>query len=250
MTDSKQVLPQVENFESRDNHDNLEMRVSPAIEEYLETIHNLNTEGKPAIGARLAERMNVKAASVVGMIKELKEKKFVSQDEQTKELHLTDTGERIAVSLARRHRLVERLLVDVLNLSWDEAHEEACRLEHHISPAVETALNEYLHNPMTCPHGNPIPGSGARINPNSRTLDSFPIGSLVEINRIGEDAEHEPGLLKFLQAHDLVPGVRFEVRGPTPFDENLMLLNTAKQEVTLGKKTAGKIWAVLVQLEN
>ena len=223
-----------------------ELQVTPAIEEYLETIHNLNSEGKPAIGARLAERLNIKAASVVGMISELKRKDFVSQDDHSKELHLTQKGEKIAISLARRHRLVERLLVDVLQMSWDEAHDEACRLEHHISLQVERALTTYLHNPTTCPHGNPIPGSGGVLRSDSQTLDTFGAGKRVEIDRIGEDAEHEPGLLKFLQSHKLMPGVQFEVKGATPYNETLVLVNEANQEITLGKKTAGKIWAVPV----
>lgn len=225
---------------------NTDFQVTPAIEEYLETIHNLNSEGKPAIGARIAERLNIKAASVVGMIKELKDKEYVSQDVHTKALKLTDQGEKIAVSLARRHRLVERLLVDVLQMSWDEAHDEACRLEHHISSSVERALTTYLHNPTTCPHGNPIPGSGAVINPDSYPLDTFGPSDKIIIDRIGEDAEHEPGLLKFLQLHNLMPGAWFEVKGATPFDETLVLVSDEGQEVTLGKKTAGKIWAAKV----
>jgi DtxR family Mn-dependent transcriptional regulator len=225
----------------------LDFQVTPAIEEYLETIHNLTTEGKPAIGARLAERLNIKAASVVGMIKELQKKEYVTQDDHTKELHLTEKGEKIANSLARRHRLVERLLVDVLQLSWDEAHDEACRLEHHISAQVERALIRYLNNPTTCPHGNPIPGSGGVIRSDSRTLDGYEPGANVVIDHVGEDAEHEPGLLKFLQQHNLVPGVQFEVKGSImPFNETLVLLNGFKEEVTLGKKIAGKIWAVPV----
>ena len=245
MSDLANVLLELTDPNPEVAHDE-DFQVTPAIEEYLETIHNLNSEGKPAIGARLAERLNVKAASVVGMVKELKDKNYVIQNDHSKALHLTPEGEKIAVSLARRHRLVERLLVDVLQMSWDEAHDEACRLEHHISSPVERALTRYLHNPTTCPHGNPIPGSGGVLNPNSQPLDTYQSGSKVIIDRIGEDAEHEPGLLKFLQSHSLMPGVQFEVKGVSPYNETLVLTSQADQEIMLGKKTAGKIWAVPV----
>src|SRR5947207_1091373 len=142
-----------------------EDKVSPMAEEYLESILNLTTEGKPAIGARLAERMNVKPATVVGAVDRLKKDQLVVVDEKSKEISLTDKGRKIAVSLTRRHRLAERLLVDVLGLNWAEAHDEACELEHAISPRVERALTEFLGNPQTCPHGNPIPGSGAVVDP-------------------------------------------------------------------------------------
>lgn len=229
---------------SDDNLGEIDPKITPTVEEYLETIHNLNTEGKPAIGARLAERLNVRAASVVGMVSTLKKSDYVVQNDHTKELTLTPKGEKVAVSLARRHRLMERFLVDILQLDWEEAHEEACRLEHHISPLVERALTDYLHNPTTCPHGNPIPGSGAVINPNSRTLDSFEVGREVVVNRIGEDAEHEPGLLKYLEDHKIMPDHTLQVKQITPFDGSYILTNSDGKEVMLGKKVAGKIWVV------
>src|SRR4051812_43974979 len=148
------------------NHEPREAeKVSPLFEEYLESILNMTTEGRPAIGARLAERMNVKPATVVGAIDRLKKENLVVVDEKTKGITLTSEGREIAISLSRRHRLAERLLVDVLGLSWADAHDEACELEHAISPKVERALTEFLGNPQTCPHGNPIPGSGAIVDP-------------------------------------------------------------------------------------
>jgi DtxR family transcriptional regulator, Mn-dependent transcriptional regulator len=230
------------------NHTNREEeeKVSPLVEEYLESILNLTNEGKPAIGARLAERMNVKPATVVGTVERLLDKKLVVVDEKTKEISLTEKGRDIAISLSRRHRLAERLLVDVLGLSWADAHDEACELEHAISPRVEKALTEFLGNPQTCPHGNPIPGSGAIVDPSVHSLKSATPGSSVILSYISEEAEHEPGLLGYLQEQGLMPGTRLHVKGITPFDESLSLTHADGRAVTIGMKTAQRIYVAPV----
>ncbi len=227
------------NHEAKDSD-----RVSPLFEEYLESILNMTTEGRPAIGARLAERMNVKPATVVGAIDRLKRDNLVTVDEKTKGIHLTDEGREIAIALTRRHRLAERLLVDVLGLSWADAHDEACELEHAISPKVEKALTAFLGNPQTCPHGNPIPGSGAIINPQVRPLRQAEFGTDVRISYISEEAEHEPGLLQYLEQNNLVPGTTLHIKGISPFEENLIMINSEGRELTLGTKTAQRIYVL------
>ncbi len=227
------------------NHEPKEAeKFSPLFEEYLESILNMTTEGRPAIGARLAERMNVKPATVVGAIDRLKKENLVVVDEKTKGITLTNEGRVIAISLSRRHRLAERLLVDVLGLSWADAHDEACELEHAISPKVEKALTLFLGNPQTCPHGNPIPGSGAVIDPLVRPLRSAEFGTDVRISYISEEAEHEPGLLQYLEENNLIPGTALHIKGVSPFEENLIMINSAGREVTLGTKTAQRIYVV------
>src|SRR5438105_12689626 len=109
--------------------------------------------------------------------------------EKGKPINLTEKGREIATSLRRRHRLAERLLVDVLGIGWAEAHDEACELEHAISPRVEQALVAFLNNPQTCPHGNPIPGSGAIVDPACLPLKQALAGSEVIVSYISEEAE-------------------------------------------------------------
>ncbi len=221
---------------------NKEPKITEIVEEYCEAIHNLHVdEGKPAIAARLAERMGVSPVTVFETIKRLRDNGFVIVDAKTKEIHLTEQGEQLAVSLARRHRLAERLLVDVLGLNWEDAHEEACRLEHAISPKMEQALTKFLKNPATCPHGNPIPGSGYALPTNILQLDKVEPGDEVIVTRISEEAEHEPGLLHYLQEYNLVPGVSLRMKGGSPFNETLTVINSQGKEVTLGIKTANKI---------
>ncbi|MEI6044354.1 MAG: metal-dependent transcriptional regulator [Chloroflexota bacterium] len=226
-------------------------KVTPTVEEYLESIYNMTVdEGKPAIAARLAQRMGVSPVTVFDTVKRLKGEGrgdgFVIVDEKSKEITLTERGKEVALSLARRHRLTERLLVDVLGLDWEESHEEACRLEHSISPRLEEALTAFLGNPQTCPHGNPIPGSGAKIDPRAHPLNEIAAGSDIIVIRIGEEAEHEPGLLKYLQQYNFVPGVKFHVKGASPFNDVVTAINNEGREITLGVKTANKIWVLPV----
>lgn len=219
-----------------------EFKITEIVEEYCEAIHNLTIdEGKPAIAARLAERMNVSPVTVFDTIKRLKDNELVLVDERTKEITLTTAGEEIALSLARRHRLTERFLVDVLGYGWEDAHEDACRLEHAVSPRMERALTAYLHNPTTCPHGNPIPGSGAIIDPNTRPLDTDLVGKDIIITQISEEAEHEPGLLAYLQEYNLKPGVECHIKNVSPFNDTLTVVRSDGREVTIGLKVAQKI---------
>ena len=129
-----------------------------ATEAYLETILEIEEEGVTPIRARLVERLGLSAPAVSEQVKRLVEQGYAELlDDRT--LRLTVSGRALATSIVRRHRLAERLLVDVIGLEWEKVHREADRWEHAISADVEAKLVELLGDPMTCPHGNPIPGS-------------------------------------------------------------------------------------------
>jgi DtxR family Mn-dependent transcriptional regulator len=115
----------------------------------------------------------------------------------------------------RRHRLAEVFLTDVLKLSWAEAHHEAGKWEHIMSDSVEKALNDLLGSPTTCPHGNPIPGSGYEA-PDSGPLSDLAVGSPFTVRRITEELEFEPGLLEFLEESAIQPGNRGTVTAASP----------------------------------
>src|SRR5438309_8988385 len=133
--------------------------VHPPLEEYLEAIHELGEEGSQVIQARLVERLGHSAPTVSEMVRRLKDEGYLELAGRT--ITLTGQGRSRAESVVRKHRLAERLLTDVIGLEWHKAHVEACRWEHVISDEVEERLVELLGHPTTCPHGNPIPGSGA-----------------------------------------------------------------------------------------
>ena len=127
-------------------------------EEYLESILAIEEEGVVPMRARLVERLGLSAAAVSETIGRLSDHGYVELHGD-RSLHLTDKGRSLATTVVRRHRLAERLLVDVIGLEWEKVHREADRWEHAISADVEEKLVELLGDPATCPHGNPIPGS-------------------------------------------------------------------------------------------
>src|SRR5437868_11452672 len=131
-------------------------------QDYLAAIYDLGGSGQPVIGARLAKHMSISAPAVTEAIHRMVRGHYVKVG-HGKELALTPRGKQVAEVMARRHRLIERWLTDILGLNWTDAHEEAHRLEHAISPRVEDRLAELLGMPSTCPHGNPIPGMAAPL---------------------------------------------------------------------------------------
>jgi DtxR family Mn-dependent transcriptional regulator len=181
----------------------------PAFEEYCETIFELHEDDLDVIQARIAERLDVSRPAVSEMIRRLETEGFV---ELGTNISLTDKGMELAESVVRRHRLAERFLTDVLRLSWADAHKEAGKWEHVISPIVEDKLRELLGEPTTCPHGNPIPGSGYQPA-DMQSLAALDVGADFVVGRITEELEFTPGLLDFLESSSLLPGRRGTITG-------------------------------------
>ena len=185
----------------------------PAFEEYCEAIFELREDDVEVIQARIAERLEVSRPAVSEMIRRMEKSDLVTIDAGS--IRLTEAGMSLAESVVRRHRLAERFLTDLLGLSWAEAHVEAGRWEHVISPTVETALMRVLENPTTCPHGNPIPGTDY-LAPATITLDRLAVGQGFVISRIPEELEFAPGLLEFLEDSSLLPGHAGTVTAASP----------------------------------
>ena len=185
----------------------------PAFEEYCEAIFELHEDEVEVIQARIAERLEVSRPAVSEMIHRMEREGLV---EIGRTIKLTDAGSVLAESVVRRHRLAERFLTDVLGLSWAEAHSEAGKWEHVISPAVETAMNRLLGEPTTCPHGNPIPGSAYVLDPDTITLDTIDVGDTFTVRRITEELEFTDGLLEFLEESSIRPGVVGTIAATAP----------------------------------
>jgi DtxR family Mn-dependent transcriptional regulator len=177
----------------------------PAAEQYLETIYELEESGVAAMRARIVERLGVSAPSVSETVKRLEREGYVTLDNR-KVMHLTESGRHLATSIARRHRLAERLLVDVIKVPWHQVHEEAGRLEHAISENLEQHLVRLLGDPATCPHGNPIPGSRNAVDPGVLTpLDGVPAGGRAVVRRVDEEVEADAGQMLRLEQLGLLP---------------------------------------------
>jgi DtxR family Mn-dependent transcriptional regulator len=174
----------------------------PAFEEYCETIYELAEDDVEVIQARIAERMGISRPAVSEMIKRLEHEGLVEIDGK---IRLTKQGRALAEQVVRRHRLAERFLTDILQLSWADAHHEAGKWEHVISESVESAINRVLGGPTTCPHGNPIPGSSYAA-PDAHPLSALSVGASFTVSRIPEELEFTPGLLDFLEESAITPG--------------------------------------------
>lgn len=185
----------------------------PAFEEYCEAIFELHEDDVDVIQARIAERLEVSRPAVSEMIKRLETEGLVAIERN--EISLTASGQRLAERTVRRHRLAERFLTDILGLSWADAHKEAGKWEHVISEPVEEAMIRVLGDPTTCPHGNPIPGSGY-TPPDVVPLSEVEVGGQFTVNRIPEELEFTPGLLDFLEDATVQPGYEGEVTAVSP----------------------------------
>jgi DtxR family Mn-dependent transcriptional regulator len=184
----------------------------PPVEEYLETMLALDEEGVPVIQARIAERLGRSAPSVSEMLDRLTDDGYVSRD--GRRLSLTESGRTLAEKVVRKHRLAERLLVDVIGLEWHKVHREAGRWEHVISDDVEARLVELLGDPATCPHGNPIPGAHTPAPAVvTRPLTEVAEGERVRLFRVSEEVELNFGSLTMLDEAGFIPGAIARVQG-------------------------------------
>ena len=209
-----------------------------ATEEYLETILELEEEGIVPIRARLVERLGVSAPAVSEHVNRLVEGGYTElMDDRS--LRLTAKGRALATTIVRRHRLAERLLVDVIGLEWEKVHKEAARWEHAISADVEEKLVTLLGDPATCPHGNPIPGSSNRTDTSRHVvLADAPPGAFV-VARISEKLELDDDALRFLVHAGLVPGRDVELLAGSSRGDRV---RTSSGEHTVAPELAHLIW--------
>jgi DtxR family Mn-dependent transcriptional regulator len=208
----------------------------PAFEEYCECIFELREDNLEVIQARIADRLRVSRPSVSEMIKRLTEERLILVTDG--HITLTDSGEELAQRVVRRHRIAERFMTDILGLSWALAHREAGRWEHVMSDAVEEAMRQKLGNPTTCPHGNPIPGSGYAAPP-AVSLSKLHTGQSFTVSRIPEELEFSPGMLEFLENTNLMPGMSGQVS--TTNDKGDMTLSVEGHDIVVEKFATERI---------
>jgi len=190
-------------------------------EMYLRTIYDLEEEGVVPLRARIAERLDQSGPTVSQTVSRM-ERDGLLHVAGDRHLELTDKGRGLAVAVMRKHRLAERLLVDVIGLPWEEVHAEACRWEHVMSEDVERRLVRVLDNPTTSPFGNPIPGlsdlglagaaSGAdKIN--LVRLTELPAGMpvAVVVRQLTEHVQGDVELIGRLKDAGVVPNARVTV---------------------------------------
>lgn len=200
----------------------------PAFEEYCECIFDLREDNLEVIQARIADRLRVSRPSVSEMVRRMQDEGLIRLDGN--HILLTQQGEQLARRVVRRHRLAERFLTDILDLSWAQAHQEAGKWEHVMSEDVEKAIERVLGNPTTCPHGNPIPGT-AYQPPAAMPLSQVGIGQSFTVSRIPEELEFTPGMLEFLEEYNLIPGGYGTVAGFGTTGDMTLEVNGTQVEV-------------------
>lgn len=212
------------------------METSQTLEEYLEAIYKLEERGDARAG-RIAEALGVSSPTVTAALKRLKSQGLITRPDGA--VALTTDGRSLALDIIRRHRLAERLLVDVLGMAWEDVHEEACRLEHALSPKVQAALEAYLGNPLACPHGHPIPNAdGTVASATGEPLCGLDSGCSASIVRIDDEDE---GLLRYLASLGMYPGTAVRVCDIAPFQGPLMV-QVGGARYALGREIAAKIF--------
>jgi DtxR family transcriptional regulator, Mn-dependent transcriptional regulator len=206
-------------------------------DEYLESIFKLQRGSEPVTVKRLAADLGFTPPSVSEMLVRLRAQGLVEERGEGG-IRLTTEGAREGASLVRRHRLSERFLVDYLGMSWDEVHDEACKLEHVLSPEVEARLAEQLGDPRTCPHGHAIPlEDGTLAEEQLRPLSDLEVGDAAVIGCITEESSE---FLRYLSSLGLLPDTAVEVESVAPFNGPL-LVRVAGSQYALGREVACKI---------
>lgn len=188
-------------------------------EMYLRTIYDLEEEGVVPLRARIAERLEQSGPTVSQTVARM-ERDGLLLVAGDRHLELTEKGRSMAVAVMRKHRLAERLLVDIIGLDWQNVHAEACRWEHVMSEDVERRLVEVLNHPTTSPYGNPIPGldelgiaAAQSLEEPLKRLSELPQGRThaVVVRRLAEHIQTDPEVIGRLREAGVVPDARVTV---------------------------------------
>ncbi|XWN37269.1 MAG: metal-dependent transcriptional regulator [Balneola sp.] len=216
------------------------MSLSQSVEDYLKAIYLLEIDGDAATTNNIAESLSVSSASVTNMFKKLAKLKLI-RHKSYRGAELTKAGEKIALEVIRHHRLLELYLKEMMGYSWDQVHDEAEKLEHHISEQFEDKIAELLNDPTHDPHGDPIP-SKEGVVPEMASL-AITDAEENEPYIIGRVRDQDPELLRFLEKSGIIPGVKLTVLEKAPFDGPVKI-KLEDKETTIGNSVAKDVFLV------
>jgi len=189
-------------------------------EDYLKAIYLLQGQGHKVTNSMLANQLEVTPASATNMVKKLADLELVEYTPY-QSMALTEAGEQVALEVLRHHRLLELYLHDKLNLSWDQVHAEAEKLEHVMSDVLEDAIADALGNPTIDPHGDPIPSKDGHIE----TVDGLPLSecNAQEPYRLVRVLVQDAQRLNYLGTLGLYPNATVSLLKSAPFDGPLLI---------------------------
>jgi DtxR family Mn-dependent transcriptional regulator len=207
------------------------------VEDYLKAIYSIEQRGEAAGTNEIAAKLSIAAASVSGMIRRLADQGLVSY-ERYRGVRLTDAGRHAALRTIRRHRVIEAYLARALGYAWDRVHEEAERLEHAVSDELVDRMAAAIGEPLTDPHGDPIPTRDGVIDETRHErLSDLAAGQRSRVKRVSDD---DGELLRYLAKIGIRPGVQVTLTERAPFDGPLTL-RIGRSSVQVGPALASRV---------
>lgn len=210
------------------------------VEDYLKHIYFAQNEtDQPLVSmGELARRLKVTPGTATTMIKALTDAQLTEYEPRVG-VRLSESGLNLALTVVRKHRLVEQFLVDILKMDWSEVHDEAEHLEHTISDKVLEKMDELLGYPTVDPHGDPIPDSGGNLSPRSLSaLCDNPPGKTVAIGRI---LDQNADFLDFVEKKGLRPGNKIRIIEIDAIAETVSLETETAGQITISRNVTRRI---------
>ena len=206
-------------------------------ENYLKAIYHLQRMHTKVKTKDIADRLDVSQPSVSSMLQSLAADGLV-EHKPYKGTRLTDRGVKTALTVIRKHRLIEMFLVETLGFSWDEVHDEAEQLEHSVSDMLAQRIDDFLGNPQFDPHGDPIPTADGQVfHRDSIPLHEADPGVRLRIARV---LDQQPDVLRHLTKLGLTPNAEIEVVEVLPFDGQ-MTLRVDHGQATISRTLASRL---------
>lgn len=216
-------------------------------ENYLKAIYKLiERKGDTVSTNAIAETMNTKAASVTDMLKKLSLKKLINY-QKYQGVTLSEKGEKVALSIIRKHRLWEMFLVEKLDFKWDEVHDVAEQLEHINSDKLIQQLDKFLNFPKTDPHGDPIPDAKGKLkSPKSIPLSTFQKNDCCLLTGV---IDHSPAFLQFLDNSGISLGDEIKIKEVITFDLSLQITVNKQHTLFISKQIAENLLVQKINLK-
>ena len=238
---------QITKSSSKMNKNDSHSRLSMSVENYLLSIFQITEQGVRVTSTSLLDQLkNLPAGeglgttlpSVSGMLGRMSREDLILITSD-KEILFTDQGLKFAENIVRRHRLAERMVVDILGLDLHKAHVEAHRLEHAISPDLEEKISQKLKNPLTCPFGHPIPGNGYVPYDAVIRLSEASANKRFIVDRVPEE---DQVLLEYFVDNHLIPDQIIKVQEVAPYRGVIRLDSRDSKDIVMGYEVASKVW--------
>ncbi|MFJ2619295.1 metal-dependent transcriptional regulator [Glutamicibacter sp. NPDC087344] len=220
-------------------------QLSDSAQNYLKIIYGLNEwSNEPVTASIIAGKAGMKLSTVSGALAKLRQQGLLDHAPYGA-VSLTARGRDYAVTMVRRHRLIETFLVQMLGYRWDQVHEEAEQLEHAVSDFMIARVDELLGHPTRDPHGDPIPTAEGQVSiPPAVSLTEITGGSQVLVERIADD---DSELLQYFSDHGIVVGARLDIQAGDLFSDTLEIASpTTGSALRLGQRATSAVWVSVI----